>query len=212
MIEKIKKDSRNLFVKISDLGIELNMSVYVVGGYVRDLFLGNDGFDIDFVVIGDALKFCKALKKRIKAGSLVTFPRFGTCMLQYKNHKLEFVTARTEIYQKESRKPVITKADLLSDLSRRDFTINTMAMDIHPDRFGQITDPYNGRKDLKLYFLGYYHTPVHILAVIFFLLSLIFYMYKIKKTNALLTTSFIITSKDEKTQKTLDKCIIKLYT
>jgi putative nucleotidyltransferase with HDIG domain len=157
MIEKIKKDSRKLFGKISDLGTELNMSVYIVGGYVRDLFLGNDGFDIDFVVVGDALKFCKELKKRIKAGSLVIFPRFGTCMLQYKNHKLEFVTARTEIYQKESRKPEVTKADLLSDLSRRDFTINTLAMDIHPDRFGQIIDPYNGKMDLDS---GLIRTPL----------------------------------------------------
>lgn len=157
MIEKIKKNSRILFGKISDLGTELNMPVYVVGGYVRDLILGNDGFDLDFVVVGDALKFCKNLKKKINAGSLVTYPRFGTCMLQYQSHKLEFVTARTETYQKNSRKPEVVKADLLSDLSRRDFTINTLAMDIHPDRFGQITDPYSGKSDLDA---GLIRTPL----------------------------------------------------
>jgi poly(A) polymerase len=157
MIDTIKKDSRALFGKISDLGTALRMPIYIVGGYVRDLLLGSDGYDIDFVVVGDALEFCRELKKRIHAGSLVSYPRFGTCMLQYKNHKLEFVTARTEIYQKNSRKPVVKKADLLSDLSRRDFTINTLAMDIHPDRFGQITDPYNGKKDLEI---GFIRTPL----------------------------------------------------
>ncbi len=157
MINKIKKDSRELFEIISDLAITLKVPVYVVGGYVRDLYLGIDGFDIDFVVVGDAIKFCKQLKRKIKAGSLVTYPRFGTCMLQYRNHKLEFVTARSEKYQEDSRKPVVKKADLFSDLSRRDFTINTMAMDIHPDRFGEIKDPYNGITDLQS---GLIRTPL----------------------------------------------------
>jgi len=157
MINKIKKDTRILFGKISDLGTELNVLVYIVGGYVRDLYLGYDGLDIDFVVIGDALEFCGELKKRIKAKSWVTYPRFGTCMLQYKNHKLEFVTARTETYYKDSRKPTVKKADLLSDLSRRDFTINTLVMDIHPDRFGQIIDLYNGIEDIDS---GIIRTPL----------------------------------------------------
>ena len=157
MIDRIKKDSRLLFDKIAELGTELNMPVFIVGGYVRDLILGIDGFDIDFVVVGDALKFCKELKIRIKAGALVSYPRFGTCMLQYRNHKIEFVTARTETYNAKSRKPTVETADLLSDLSRRDFTINTLAMDIHPDRFGQITDPYNGKKDLHT---GLIRTPL----------------------------------------------------
>jgi putative nucleotidyltransferase with HDIG domain len=149
MINKIKKESKIIFDTISMLGRELGVPVFVVGGYVRDLFLGIDGFDLDFVVVGDAIKFGKALKKKTKAGSLVTYPRFGTCMIQFRNHKLEFVSARSEIYQENSRKPSVKKADLFSDLSRRDFTINTLAMDIHPDRFGVITDPYNGKADLE---------------------------------------------------------------
>ena len=157
MINKIKKDSRTIFKTISDLGIELDMPVYVVGGYVRDLYLGIDGFDIDFVVVGDAIKFCKELKKRSNAGSLVTYPRFGTCMLQFHDHKLEFVSARSEIYEESSRKPEVKKADLYSDLSRRDFTINTLAMDIHPDRFGDIKDPYDGKADLEA---GIIRTPL----------------------------------------------------
>jgi putative nucleotidyltransferase with HDIG domain len=158
MINKIKKNSRKVFDTIAQLGQELNMPVYVVGGYVRDLLLGIDGFDIDFVVIGDAIRFCEEFKKRqSNAGSLVTYPRFGTSMIQYQNYKLEFVTARSEIYEENSRKPTVKKADLLSDLSRRDFTINTLALDIHPKRFGKITDPYNGEEDLKK---GIIRTPL----------------------------------------------------
>jgi putative nucleotidyltransferase with HDIG domain len=157
MINKIKKDSRKIFEIISELAIDLKVPVYVVGGYVRDLYLGIDGLDIDFVVVGDAIKFCQHLKKKTKAGSLVSYPRFGTCMLQYRNHKLEFVTARSEKYLEDSRKPVVKKADLFSDLSRRDFTINTLTMDIHPDRFGEIKDPYNGISDLQS---GLIRTPL----------------------------------------------------
>ena len=148
MTDKFKKSTHKLFDQISSLGQELNMNLYVVGGYVRDYILGNQVMDIDFVVVGDAIKFCKTLKKRLRTGSLVTYPRFGTCMLQLHKHKLEFVTARSEIYDTDSRKPKVQKTDLYTDLGRRDFTINTMAMDIHPEHFGQIIDPYNGRKDL----------------------------------------------------------------
>ena len=148
MTDKIKKSTRKLFDQISSLGQELNMNLYVVGGYVRDNILGHEVMDIDFVVVGDAIKFGKTLNKRLRKSSLVIYPRFGTCMLQLSKHKLEFVTARSEIYNSTSRKPKIKKTNLFTDLSRRDFTINTMAMDIHPERFAEIIDPYNGRKDL----------------------------------------------------------------
>ncbi len=157
MLSKINKNTRELFDKISAGAEEMGVSVYVVGGYVRDLTRGHDGLDLDFVVIGDALDLCRELKKRIRAGSLVKYPRFGTCMMEYRNHKLEFVSAREESYPKDSRKPDVKRADLLTDLSRRDFTINTMAMNIHPDHFGEITDPYNGKNDLKL---GLIRTPL----------------------------------------------------
>lgn len=158
MTDKIKKRTRNLFDLISTLGQELTVDIYIVGGYVRDYILGNEVVDIDFVVVGDAIKFCQELKKRIRSGSLVTYPQFGTCMLQFQKHKLEFVTARSEIYDSGSRKPKVQKTDLYTDLSRRDFTINTMAMDIHPDRFGHIIDPYNGRQDLAT---GLIRTPLN---------------------------------------------------
>jgi putative nucleotidyltransferase with HDIG domain len=157
MISKINKNTRDLFDKISAVSEEVGVCVYVVGGYVRDLLRGHDGLDLDFVVIGDALDFCRELKKRIRAGSLVNYPRFGTCMMEYRNHKLEFVSARKESYLKDSRKPDVKRADLLTDLSRRDFTINAMAMNIQPDHFGEITDPYNGKNDLRL---GLIRTPL----------------------------------------------------
>jgi tRNA nucleotidyltransferase/poly(A) polymerase len=156
MLSKIKKNTRELFDTISAGGEDMGVSVYVVGGYVRDLMRGHDGLDLDFVVIGNALDFCRELKKRIRAGSFVNYPRFGTCMMEYRNHKLEFVSAREESYIRNSRKPDVKQADLLTDLSRRDFTINAIAMNIHPDHFGEITDPYNGKKDLEL---GLIRTP-----------------------------------------------------
>jgi tRNA nucleotidyltransferase/poly(A) polymerase len=157
MICNINKDTLGLFKKLSQLAHKLGVSIYIVGGYVRDFLNGHAVTDIDFVVVGDAIKFGLEFKKISKAGALVTYPRFGTCMLQHANYKLEFVTARTEIYQENSRKPEVQESDLLSDLSRRDFTINCMAMDIHPDRFGNIIDPYDGQKDLKA---GLIRTPL----------------------------------------------------
>ena len=154
---KIKNDTKIIFGELASLAKDLGVTIYVVGGYVRDLLRGYDGLDLDFVIVGDAIKYGLELKQRTNAGSFVTYPRFGTCMLQYKNHKLEFVSARVESYKENSRKPEVKKADLLSDLSRRDFTINAMAMNIGSDHWGEIVDPYNGQKDLKA---GLIKTPL----------------------------------------------------
>jgi len=149
MTSKIKKNTRHIFDLLSELAEEMDLSVYVVGGYVRDLLRRHEGTDLDFVVVGDALKFCEAFKKNHRTKSYIAYPRFSTCMLEYKNHKLEFVSARTETYERTSRKPRVKKADLLSDLSRRDFTINAIAMDISKEKFGELTDPYQGSEDLR---------------------------------------------------------------
>ncbi len=138
-----------LFHKIYQSAKRLNFQIYVVGGYVRDKLLGKQVKDIDFVVVGDAMKFADALKEDLHLRTVVRYPRFGTFMARYYGYQLEFVNAREESYQKNSRKPVTKQADLFSDLSRRDFTINTLAMDISPERFGEIIDIYNGRKDLQ---------------------------------------------------------------
>lgn len=158
MQSHIKKNTKKIFDELALLAEDLGIKIYVVGGYVRDLLRGYDGLDLDFVVIGDAIEFGLEFKKRKKAGSFVTYPRFGTCMLHYKGHKLEFVSARSESYQEDSRKPQVKLADLQSDLSRRDFTINAMAMDIGSEHWGEIIDPYNGQRDLQK---GLLKTPLN---------------------------------------------------
>lgn len=146
-----------IFRKVYNTAQRLGYEVYVVGGYVRDLLLGKKGKDIDFVVVGDAMKFADALKHDLHLRTIVRYPRFGTFMVRYYGYQLEFVNAREESYDPHSRKPVTKTADLYSDLSRRDFTINTLAMHISPEKFGEIIDVYNGREDLRK---GIIRTPL----------------------------------------------------
>ena len=145
---RIRKGKR-ILENVANIAATLGFNVYAVGGFVRDLYLGLEGKDIDFVVIGNALVFAERFKEKYRSGQLVTYPRFGTAMLDYRQYKLEFVTARSEYYDENSRKPQVKEADLRSDLSRRDFTINTLAMDITPQNFGKVIDLFHGIKDLK---------------------------------------------------------------
>lgn len=153
----IQPEIADLFRKISDLAEQSEMAVYVVGGFVRDLILGDPSPDIDFVLEGDAIAFAKSFKKQFGGTRVVTYNRFNTAMLNYKYFKLEFVTAREEYYHEHSRKPVVKKADIKSDLSRRDFTINAMAIALHSGEFGALFDPYKGTEDLKA---GIIRTPL----------------------------------------------------
>jgi poly(A) polymerase len=147
LIFKVVK-RKKILEKVYQVAALLEMDVNVVGGYVRDLYLGKEGTDMDFVVIGDALEFAATFKKQYKTGKVISYPRFGTAMLEYRNYKLEFVSARAESYHTSSRKPVVTQADLNSDLSRRDFTINTIAMGLSPENFGKVIDLYQGIQDI----------------------------------------------------------------
>jgi poly(A) polymerase len=153
MIHSIKTlmhpETKYILDEIYRVSKDLNLQIYVVGGFVRDLVINKPGKDIDFVIIGDAIEFARILHNILSTSEPVFFPKFGTAMLQYKNFHLEFVNAREEIYEQSSRKPAVTKTDLLSDLSRRDFTINTLAMEINPENFGNIIDPYNGQSDIS---------------------------------------------------------------
>ncbi|MBD3224294.1 MAG: HD domain-containing protein [Caldithrix sp.] len=142
-------ETKELFQKLSMLAAEIDYDIYVVGGYVRDLQLGSPGKDIDFVVIGDAMRFADYLKKNLQISNLVQYQRFGTFMMTYAGYQLEFVNARKESYEDTSRKPQTQQADLYTDLSRRDFTINTLAMDISKEKYGEIIDVYDGIRDLK---------------------------------------------------------------
>lgn len=147
MILNVSK-RKKILQKVYQIAVLLKMDIYVVGGFVRDLYLGRAGTDLDFVVIGNALEFAATFKKQFESGKIISYPRFGTAMLEYRNYKLEFVSARSESYETSSRKPQVTQADLQSDLSRRDFTINTLAMEISEKNFGKVIDVYQGIADI----------------------------------------------------------------
>ena len=150
-----KPDFRNkLFQQLGQVGDDMGVRVYVVGGYVRDRFLGraNDR-DIDFVVVGDGPAFAERAAAALKARKVTVYKRFGTAMIRYRNSNLEFVGARKESYRGDSRKPTVERASLADDLARRDFTINAMAVALNPDNYGELVDPFNGRDDLQSCFI-----------------------------------------------------------
>ena len=145
----VPKQILELLKQIGTLGSELNMPVYVVGGFVRDTLLEIPADEIDFVVIGDAVQFAEQAKIRLNGRALVTYPRFQTAHFTHSNCELEFASARKESYQRDSRKPDINRASLEEDLSRRDFTINTMAMSLTASDFGTLVDPFQGIKAIQ---------------------------------------------------------------
>ncbi len=139
----------SLLRKIGQIADCEKVSVYAVGGYVRDQILGIETKEIDFVVGGDGPLFAKKVKQQLSGKGLVVYQQFGTASVVVDDLRLEFVSAREESYQKESRKPLVAKSSLMSDLARRDFTINTLALSVNKDRFGKMVDPFEGLKDLK---------------------------------------------------------------
>ncbi|MFC1732851.1 CCA tRNA nucleotidyltransferase [candidate division KSB1 bacterium] len=131
--------------------------VYVVGGYVRDKLLGRDVKDIDFTVIRDGIAFAHKVADSLGIKRVVCFERFGTCIVPYHDYKLEFVQARSESYEPDSRKPLVKKGDLNVDLARRDFTINTLAQRVTGDGIGELIDRFHGLEDLNA---GKLRTPL----------------------------------------------------
>lgn len=127
----------------------MNRQCYVVGGYVRDLFLCRHSKDIDFVTVGSGIEVAEAVAKHLGRGARCNvFKNFGTAQVKFRDTELEFVGARRESYSHDSRKPVVEDGTLDDDLSRRDFTINAMAMSVNRDNFGELIDPYDGVGDL----------------------------------------------------------------
>lgn len=126
-----------------------SVEAYVVGGYVRDLLLGLGDKDIDILVIGDGVRFARKVARDLETDSVVTYERFGTAMVPLESGKIEFVTARAESYSADSRKPMVTTGTLKDDLSRRDFTVNTLAVSLNKATFGELHDLFDGRKDLE---------------------------------------------------------------
>lgn len=133
---------------IGALADERKVEAYVVGGYVRDLLLGLGDKDIDILVIGDGVEFARAVARRLGAPTVVAYERFGTAMVPYQGGKIEFVGARREQYDPDSRKPIVVTGTLRDDLQRRDFTVNALAASINAQTFGTLHDAFNGMQDL----------------------------------------------------------------
>jgi putative nucleotidyltransferase with HDIG domain len=138
-----------LLKQIGQIADREHAEVYVVGGVVRDALLGRQLGELDFVVVGDGIAFSQAVAKALNAEQPTVYRNFGTAMLHHDGRKLEFVGARRESYRSDSRKPDVKPADLQADLSRRDFTINALAMALNHAEYGKLIDPFNGVEDLR---------------------------------------------------------------
>ena len=145
------------FHLISDTAEELGLDCFVIGGWVRDLYLERPSSDIDIVVIDPkkqierpGIAIAEALRKRLgKKAYIAIYKNFGTAQLKHKNLEIEFVGARKESYDRNSRKPITEDGTLEEDQNRRDFTINAMALSLNKDRFGELVDPFDGLYDLE---------------------------------------------------------------
>jgi tRNA nucleotidyltransferase/poly(A) polymerase len=147
IIEEINKIT---FLKTaSTVAGELNYKVYIVGGFVRDLILERNTKEIDFLVIGDGIEYANALSQKLGVTNLSVYKNFGTAHFRYQNVDLEFVGARKESYSKESRNPDVLPGTFEDDIFRRDFTVNTLAVSINEENFGELIDTFNGLADLE---------------------------------------------------------------
>jgi len=132
----------------TEIGSELNFQIFIVGGYIRDLLIGRAKDEIDFLVIGDSLLYARKLAERLGVENINLFKNFGTAHFHYNGMDLEFVGARKESYNRDSRKPIVENGTFEDDIQRRDFTINTLAVSINKENFGLLIDTFNGVADL----------------------------------------------------------------
>ena len=145
---------QEIFHQISEAADRLGVECYVVGGYVRDIFLERPSNDIDVVVVGSGISVAEELKRMVgKKAHLSVFRNFGTAQVKFRQkgreYEVEFVGARKESYSHDSRKPIVENGTLEDDQNRRDFTINAMAICLNKRRFGELVDPFNGLADLE---------------------------------------------------------------
>lgn len=139
-----------IFRKISQAADNLGLECYVVGGFVRDIFLERPSNDIDVVVVGSGIAVAKELKNILgKKAYLSVFKNFGTAQVKFFDTEVEFVGARKESYNRDSRKPIVENGTLEDDQNRRDFTINALAICLNKDRFGELVDPFDGLYDME---------------------------------------------------------------
>ncbi|MBO7608693.1 MAG: HD domain-containing protein [Muribaculaceae bacterium] len=141
--------SNPVFHLVGQVADEMNRECYVVGGYVRDIFLDRSSNDIDFVTVGSGIELAQAVAARISKSHLSVFKTYGTAQVRTRRWELEFVGARRESYHRESRNPIVEDGTLNDDQCRRDFTINAMAISLNKSSFGMVLDPFDGLGDLE---------------------------------------------------------------
>lgn len=146
-----------VFKVVSQIISEKGLEAYVIGGFVRDLLLERTSKDIDIVVVGNGMELAQAAGDKLRVKRVNLFKNFGTAQFNYKDLDVEFVGARKESYQRDSRKPIVEDGTLSDDQKRRDFTINALALDLRAETFGNLIDPFNGLKDLEK---GILRTPL----------------------------------------------------
>jgi len=143
-------DAEFVLKRAGKIASENNKKIYVVGGFVRDLFIQKKPVEIDLMIIGDGIEFAEILAKDLEVKKVVPFKQFSTAKIPYKKIYIEVAAARLEKYDNKSRKPKeVIYTDLKGDLIRRDFTINSMAVDLLPENYGDLYDPYSGIIDLQ---------------------------------------------------------------
>ncbi|MNJ84579.1 Multifunctional CCA protein [compost metagenome] len=146
-----------VFKVVSQIISEKGLEAYVIGGFVRDLLLERPSKDIDIVVVGNGMELAQAAGEKLRVKKVNLFKNFGTAQFNYKDLDVEFVGARKESYQRDSRKPIVEDGTLSDDQKRRDFTINALALDLRAETFGNLIDPFNGLADLEK---GILRTPL----------------------------------------------------
>ena len=152
--EKLKHP---VFKVVSQCATEHGLDAYVIGGFVRDLVMERPSKDIDILVLGDGPEFAEAVAKILRVKKVSVFKNFGTAHFRYKDLDVEFVGARKESYSRDSRKPITEKGTLQDDQNRRDFTINTLALKLNTEAFGELVDPFGGVLDIEK---GIIRTPL----------------------------------------------------
>ncbi|NCC73897.1 MAG: HD domain-containing protein [Sphingobacteriia bacterium] len=139
----------SVFRLLSEVADEKKVKAFVIGGFVRDLFMGQTSKDIDIVVEGSGIDFAGAVARKAGISNLQVFRNFGTAMLHYDDWQVEFVGARKESYRASSRKPVVENGTIEDDQKRRDFTINAMSLSLNKENYGELVDPFGGIRDLN---------------------------------------------------------------